>query len=84
MKIILILILIILNQIIIIIFEEENLETQLNILLKEKDDLENDLLKLPDKPRILKDIKPKKEKNERIKKIDEKIEIIKKRIKQEY
>ena len=53
----------------------------MNQLLKEKKYLEDCLLKLPENPRTLKDIKFKKEKNERILKIESQIEQIRTKIK---
>ena len=53
-------------------------EKELNILRKEKEKLENDLLKMPERPRKLNDIKNKKEINDTIKKIENDINYIKK------
>ena len=42
-----------------------SLDMELNALLKEKNMLENELFKFPERPRTLNEIKMKKEKNER-------------------
>ena len=53
-------------------------EKELNILRKEKEKLENDLLKMPERPRKLNDIRNKKEINDTIQKIENDINYIKK------
>ena len=62
--------------------ETDNLENRLSILLNEKKNLENSLLKLPDRPRSLNDMKIKKETNEKITKIEEQINQIRTRMRQ--
>ena len=50
--------------------EYQIVERELSILIKEKDKLEGDLLKMPEHPRKLNDIRNKKEINEIIEKIE--------------
>ena len=50
--------------------EYQIVEKELSILIKEKDKLEGDLLKMPEHPRKLNDIRNKKEINETIEKIE--------------
>ena len=56
--------------------EYQIIEKELNILNKEKEKKENELLKMPEKPRKLNDIKNKKEINDAINKIDNDIKYI--------
>ena len=51
-------------------------------IIIEKKNLENSLLKLPDRPRSLNDMKIKKETNEKISKIEEQINQIRTRMRQ--
>ena len=60
--------------------EMNSLDMELNALLKEKNMLENELFKFPERPRTLNEIKMKKEKNERIKNIEDRVNQIKMRI----
>lgn len=60
--------------------EMNSLDMELNALLKEKTLLENELFKLPERPRTLNEIKAKKEKNEQIKAIEDRVGQIKMRI----
>ena len=53
-----------------------NVEKELKILKKEKEKLENEILKFPDPPRKLSDIKNKKEINDSINKIEKDINYI--------
>ena len=50
--------------------EYQIVERELSVLIKEKDKLEGDLLKMPEHPRKLNDIRNKKEINEIIEKIE--------------
>lgn len=59
--------------------EMTSLEMELNALLKEKNLIENELFKFPERPRTLNEIKIKKEKNERIKNIEDRVNQIKMR-----
>ena len=59
--------------------EMTSLEMELNALLKEKNVIENELFKFPERPRTLNEIKMKKEKNERIKNIEDRVNQIKMR-----
>ena len=56
--------------------EYQIIEKELNILNKEKEKIENELLKMPEHPRKLNDIKNKKEINDAINKIDNDIKYI--------
>ena len=56
--------------------EYQIIEKELNILNKEKEKKENELLKMPERPRKLNDIKNKKEINDAINKIDNDIKYI--------
>ena len=56
--------------------EYQIIEKELNILNKEKEKIENELLKMPEHPRKLNDIKNKKEMNDAINKIDNDIKYI--------
>ena len=56
--------------------EYQIIEKELNILSKEKEKIENELLKMPEHPRKLNDIKNKKEINDAINKIDNDIKYI--------
>lgn len=58
------------------------LDTSLVNLLKEKQNIENELFKYPDRPRNLNEMKAKKAKNETIEEIENKINKIKLRIRQ--
>ena len=60
--------------------EMNSLDMEVNALLKEKNMLENELFKFPERPRTLNEIKMKKEKNERIKNIEDRVNQIKMRI----
>ena len=53
------------------------IENEINALNKEKEKIENDLLKIPNKPRKLSDIKNKKEIKDAINKIETDIKYIK-------
>ena len=53
------------------------IENEINTLNKEKEKIENDLLKIPNKPRKLSDIKNKKEIKDAINKIETDIKYIK-------
>ena len=50
--------------------EYQIVEKEINVLIKEKEKIENELLKIPEKPRKLNDIKNKKEINDAINKIE--------------
>ena len=56
--------------------EYQTIEKEINILTKEKEKIENELLKMPEKPRKLNDIKNKKEINDAINKIENDIKYI--------
>lgn len=56
--------------------EYQTIEKEINILTKEKERIENELLKMPEKPRKLNDIKNKKEINDAINKIENDIKYI--------
>ena len=56
--------------------EYQIIEKELNILRKEKEKMENQLLKMPERPRKLNDIKNKKEINDAINKMENDIKYI--------
>ena len=56
--------------------EYQIVEKELNILTKEKEKLENEILKMPERPRKLSDIRNKKEINDTITKIQSDINYI--------
>ena len=56
--------------------EYQTIDKEVHILTKEKEKLENELLKMPERPRKLNDIKNKKEINDSINKIENDIKYI--------
>ena len=64
-----------------IIENNKEYEIKLNNLLQEKNILDNELIKITEHPRTLNEIKLKKEKNERLIKVNEEISIIRNKLK---
>ncbi len=56
--------------------EYQIIENEINVLVKEKQKLENEILKMPERPKKLNDIRNKKEMNDTINKMEKDIDFI--------